>query len=303
VRLTRIVPGIALVAVPVLVTVTRWDPLVANHPAYPITLGLATVLGLLLIITGMTTHEEPRRGVVRTFFRIAAAAAGVGLAAGLYWNQPFPATDRALEAMESDDQVAVVEDRSQISFDPAQPYGAGLVIYPGARVDPRAYAVLARGIAEAGHEVIVLKCAFDTALLCTSAAADVTDRREVWAVGGHSLGGVAASAFVNGNPAEAEGLLLWAAWPFDDMSGSAVEAASVFGSEDGIATPQEIRDEGEKLPEGATFVEIDGAVHSFFGDYGDQPGDGTPTVPREVAQEQIIEASVALLDAVDTAQR
>jgi hypothetical protein len=45
-------------------------------------------------------------------------------------------------------------------------------------------------------------------------------------------------------------------------------------------------------------VVIDGAVHSSFGDYGDQPGDGTPTVDRSAAQAEISKATLALLAAV-----
>ena len=40
---------------------------------------------------------------------------------------------------------------------------------------------------------------------------------------------------------------------------------------------------------------IDGAVHSWFGDYGDQPGDGTPTGDRAAAQAKMVEATQALL--------
>jgi hypothetical protein len=36
-------------------------------------------------------------------------------------------------------------------------------------------------------------------------------------------------------------------------------------------------------------------VHAFFGDYGDQPGDGTPTISRADAQAQIQQATIELL--------
>ena len=45
----------------------------------------------------------------------------------------------------------------------------------------------------------------------------------------------------------------------------------------------------------ATYVVLDGGVHSFFGDYGDQPGDGQPTTDRAAAQATIGKATVALL--------
>jgi hypothetical protein len=39
-------------------------------------------------------------------------------------------------------------------------------------------------------------------------------------------------------------------------------------------------------------------VHSYFGDYGEQPGDGTPTVSRSEAQRQIVAATVAFMNAL-----
>lgn len=40
---------------------------------------------------------------------------------------------------------------------------------------------------------------------------------------------------------------------------------------------------------------VDGAVHAFFGDYGPQPGDGTPTADRTLAQTAITKATQAFL--------
>ncbi|MFB0839367.1 hypothetical protein ACETK3_15300 [Arthrobacter sp. E44] len=36
-------------------------------------------------------------------------------------------------------------------------------------------------------------------------------------------------------------------------------------------------------------------MHAFFGDYGNQPGDGEPGVSRQAAQQQIAAATVAFL--------
>lgn len=40
---------------------------------------------------------------------------------------------------------------------------------------------------------------------------------------------------------------------------------------------------------------VEGGIHAFFGDYGDQSGDGTPTIARADAQAQIQKATIALL--------
>ena len=54
----------------------------------------------------------------------------------------------------------------------------------------------------------------------------------------------------------------------------------------------------ELLAPQAARLEAEGAVHSYFGDYGEQPGDGTPTVDRATAQRQIVAATVAFLNAL-----
>ncbi len=58
------------------------------------------------------------------------------------------------------------------------------------------------------------------------------------------------------------------------------------------------RDSRANLLGDAKIVMIQGAVHAYFGDYGRQPGDGEPTVPREPAQAEIIDASLAALAAL-----
>ncbi len=45
-----------------------------------------------------------------------------------------------------------------------------------------------------------------------------------------------------------------------------------------------------RLPAGSQLVTIDGSVHAFFGRYGPQQGDGTPTVARADAEKQIVAA-------------
>ncbi len=170
----------------------------------------------------------------------------------------------------------------------------GLVFLPGARVDPRAYLGLLRPLAEAGTPVVLVKPPLDLALL-TSPAAVLDDHPEVtrWVLGGHSLGGAAAT-FASGDP-RVVGLLLWAAYPADDLSASDLVVLSVSGDRDGLATPADIDAARPLLPAGTRYVVVAGGTHAFFGDYGEQPGDGEPGVSRGVAQRQIVVASAAFL--------
>ena len=56
---------------------------------------------------------------------------------------------------------------------------------------------------------------------------------------------------------------------------------SVSGSDDGLSTPAKIDASRADLPADTRFVEIEGANHASFGDYGPQPGDGTASIDDE----------------------
>jgi dienelactone hydrolase len=120
-----------------------------------------------------------------------------------------------------------------------------------------------------------------------------------WAVGGHSLGGVAAGMAVSRDGSGLSGLLLWASYPIGSLADRTdLTVASIFGTEDPLSTPADIGASRSRLPPATVFTAVPGGVHAFFGDYGAQPGDGTPGVERAVAQQQIVEATVRFMDAV-----
>jgi hypothetical protein len=296
-RWLRVVPGAALVGVVVYVVARTWDALVANNPAYPLSLLLAAAVGLWLLVTGLRRGPAPRGGRMRTTLRVAAALGGVGVAALLLWLMPFVASDAALTALVGSSSVTVTDSRTHTLYEPATAPKAGLVLYPGARVDPRAYAVLATDIAAHGYRVVVPKCPYDLQLLCPNAAASYIDDTMPWAVGGHSLGGVAASTYAAGDD-RVKGLVLWGSYPVQDLSGHDLAVASISGSQDGLSTPAKVAEHWPLLPPRTVRTQIQGGIHSYFGDYGLQPGDGTATVDRATAQKQIVAATVALLESI-----
>ena len=297
-RRLRVVSGSILVVVPLTVTATTWSALVANRPSYPLALVVSLLLGVWLMVSGLRATTSPKPGSTRTILRVLGTAAAVGLAVTLLWLRPMLATPAAIEALHSDDKVTVTDTWWETTYEPTTPPSAALVFYPGARVDPRAYARLARAVAEHGYRVIVPKCPLDLALLCTSAADNYVTEDIPWAVGGHSLGGVEASKYAAASNT-VDGLVLWGAWPLTDLSNRGeLLVASISGSEDGLSTPQKIDAHRDLLPPTTTFTEIQGSIHSYFGDYGQQAGDGQATIGREAAQEQIVAATVDLLDQI-----
>ena len=93
-------------------------------------------------------------------------------------------------------------------------------------------------------------------------------------------------------------LVLFASYCANDLSGSALPVLGLAGSEDGLSTPQKIADARHLLPADATMVEIPGASHASFGDYGPQPGDGTPTATDAEVEAVVIEQVGTLASAL-----
>lgn len=282
--------AIATSGVAAFVLIWRWDPIAAGHPSYLIFYSLVILLGVLGAGTSLG-REGPRRALRSTL----AAIGFVVLALVAWWLAPFPADPVAVEALTNPIGYQVIDSASSIVLEPVgDASGAQLTFYPGARVDARAYGHILSALARTGHEVTILKPPLGIALLVFAVDAPEGDRP--WVVGGHSLGGVAASAVVGRG---ADGLLLWASFPASDISRSlGLEVSSIFATGDTIATPAEIEASAPDLPDQSVFVAVDGGIHSFFGDYGIQPGDGEPTVSRNDAQDQIVSGSLELLEAL-----
>ncbi len=336
-RWFRLSVGLLLVVVPLWVLFSQLDAIWNGHPAYPTTLLVTVAAGLTIAALALwpwrrdpepdgppweadldgderiglfagPAHPPARKGAGwRIVGRIVAGIVTVVWLGILVWLQPFPAGPTALAALTSDAIVTVTDRPTSIELAPvaAKEPSVGLVFSPGARVDARASAAVLRPVAEAGYLVVILKEPFGLAITqIGQSAGPIADHPEIrsWAVGGHSLGGVSAAWFAADNLDTVSGLLLYASFPNDDMSGDVgLQVASIFGSNDGLATPADIERSKALLPPDTVFTEIDGGVHAFFADYGAQPGDGEPGVDRATATAQISAASIAFMDRLSAA--
>lgn len=166
---------------------------------------------------------------------------------------------------------------------------------PGSKVAPEAYAALLHGfVVDGGATVVITRPWLNLAFFdprgldaFTSAAPEV----DTWAVGGHSLGGVRACMLA----ADADALVLFASYCAVDLSAAGVQVLSLAGAEDGLSTPQNIADARHLLPADASMVDIDGASHASFGDYGEQAGDGTATISDRDMRAAVTEQLTAFL--------
>lgn len=247
--------------------------------------------------------EVKRRRWVWALVALGAVILVAVLGFVIWAETPLGPMPEAVAAMVTDEHVSVVQD-DLIVFRPIETTpSVGLVFYPGARIDPVSYAPPMRALAAQGFLVAIAPMPLNLAVLDSDRAAGViAEFPEVrrWAVGGHSLGGAMAAAFVNSDPSTVDGLVLWAAYPSsgDDLSAWEGRVTSVSATEDGLTTRDDIVRTMPLLPTSTEFVIIDGGNHAQFGWYGNQRGDGVATISREDQQSQTLAATLRLLHAL-----
>ena len=199
-------------------------------------------------------------------------------------NTSYKPKEMAKEALLSTNSVDVSID-DFISFSPKNvKVNKGFIFYPGAKVEPESYAPLCKKIAENGYEVVIVPMPLNLAIFSRDKGSEVIKKYpqvESWVVGGHSLGGVAASGFAANNKM-VDGVVFLASYPMgDDLKTMGKDVLSIWGSKDGVLDFKNLIEAKEKLPVDTTYVEIEGGNHSQFGDYGKQKKDDDAIISKE----------------------
>lgn len=209
------------------------------------------------------------------------------------------ATQEALDAMESSEDV-VVSENDWIEFIPTvHNTSFGIIIYPGGSVDAHSYAVLAHMLATHGYLVIIQPMPLHFAIFNADAAADIIqyyDYIDQWVIIGHSLGGVAASSFVADNLGEIGKMVLLSAYPSasNDLSKTDIDVLSIYGSED--LGRESVEANIDLLPSDTVYLMIKGGNHAQFGYYGEQSGDGIATITAAQQHEITVNATISFIE-------
>ncbi len=234
---------------------------------------------------------------MKKIFLVLFSVLAVGAAGFVIWCIAAPQYgEHAQAALQSDQFVTITEDDG-FTYTPIDPNGVGLIFYPGARVRPGSYAMEMHNIASQGYLVVVPKMPLNMAWSDIDRADDIMadyPEIETWVIGGHSLGGAMAGSYANKNAEKLDGLMFWASYPpkSDDLSQSELPVISISGEFDGLSTPAKIDASKPILPADAQFVQIKGANHAQFGDYGKQAGDDDATIPPEQQWDEITQITL-----------
>ena len=186
---------------------------------------------------------------------------------GIYLSDYYRADIKAIDQFSKEHAVEqrVLSDGILV-FEPDEATD-GLIFYPGGKVEYTAY--------------ILVEMPFHLAVFDIGAADGIQENYpqiENWYIGGHSLGGSMAAAYLKKNKEAYEGLILLGSYSTADFSESDLSVLSIYGSEDGVMNHEKYEKNKKNLPGDFTEFVIDGGCHAGFGMYGTQDGDGTPTI-------------------------
>lgn len=192
--------------------------------------------------------------------------------------EAFPAMSRVEKEIRED---------STVVFHPENAV-KGFIFYPGGKVEYTAYEPLMAACAEQGIFCVLIQMPFNLAVLDIHAADGIQEQYpeiEEWYIGGHSLGGSMAAAYLAEHSDDYEGLILLGSYSTADLSETDLKVLSVYGSEDKVLNREKYEENKENLPNNFHEVVIEGGCHAYFGMYGVQEGDGRAAISPE---EQII---------------
>lgn len=185
-----------------------------------------------------------------------------------------------------DDLISSHESRLEIKdnltiISANQPSEKAIVFYPGGKVEAQAYLPLLLQLSDQGITSILVEMPFNLAVFDIDAAAKAMEAMpdiDQWYLMGHSLGGAMASQYTEEAYGDFEGLILLGAYPVNDAK---IDTLAIYGTYD-------IKLDLKKVSAADVVYEIIGGNHAYFGNYGEQEGDGQARISREDQQAEAV---------------
>lgn len=222
----------------------------------------------------------------------------VGIGGYAYVSDYYHADEIALTAMINQTNQLQIEQDGDMTWFVPEKLSAGLIFYPGGKVEHSAYAPLLRACAERGNLCALIQMPCNLAVFNVNGANGVWEQFpdvERWYIAGHSLGGAMAANYAAAHSEDCDGLILLAAYSTKDLSQMSLRVLSIYGSEDEVMNRNAYKKNWANLPADTTEVILGGGCHAQFGSYGPQDGDGIPTISGEEQIRQTAEAIAAFV--------
>ena len=251
----------------------------------------------------MNNKSKFKKIILSVIIVLVLIFAGLFVAFKIYTGNYYNADNTVISELADDlsEEVHTFTAPEGMVFLPQnQEYRAVIVFYPGAKVEYTAYSGLMYRLAERGYICLLPKMADNVALLSINAVdtlkaarPDESDSVEDldWYLAGHSLGGVAATRYLaewtqgtgvrDHFAGNFKGVILCASYPMDSLAGTDLRLLSILGSNDTVVNMKNYEDSKKNWPEDATEYVIQGGIHSYFGNYGIQKGDGEPEITAD----------------------
>ena len=206
------------------------------------------------------------------------------IACGIYLGDFYHADMERIEAFSCENEVEMkTEENGNLVFEPEE-IRNGFIFYPGGKVEHTAYIPLMKALASEGTLCILVEMPFNLAVFDINAADELQEvypEIEEWYIGGHSLGGSMAASYLSEHSDSFEGLILLGSYSTADLSQLDLDVISVYGSEDLVLNREKYESNKSNLPSDFEEIIIDGGCHAYFGMYGAQDEDGTPSITNE----------------------
>ena len=176
----------------------------------------------------------------------------------------------------------ITQSGNTIILTPPVPSETALIFYPGGKVEEASYLPLLNQLRQDGLTCVLVTMPFNLAVFDANAADAVIasmPQIKTWYIGGHSLGGAMASDYADRHQDKIKGLVLLAAYIYGDLDPA--KALTLYGTEDQVL-------DTAKITYTENVVAIPGGNHAYFGNYGEQSGDGQAAISREEQQSQTV---------------
>lgn len=228
---------------------------------------------------------------IKIFLTVLIVSLMAGFLCFFIWSQQTYEPTKELYTLV--DKKDIKYEKDWIIFEPPATAKAGIVLYPGAKVEPEAYSYYGKQLANQGYLVVIPNVNFNFAIFDPNKAQQIIETYssvEKWIMSGHSLGGVTASEFAYNHPGEIDGVILLGSYPNSgsDFSKTTIPMLSIYAEKDGLTTKRKIQETKNLLSDKTTMYEVKGGNHGQFGIYGIQKGDNTASISIKEQQDEMV---------------